>query len=277
MEDYIQVDYASDGEALPYIEHLLLCHQVRGWVEKDPGGITFYIPDNAEGQKLLSDLQRLLPPGVVTATSLLRGEEWEHSWKQHFTLQKIGSFVVKPTWEDYSSDHGEIVIEMDPGMAFGTGDHPTTALCLELLLRYMKQGYRVLDLGTGSGILAIAAAYLQAEEVVALDNDPLALNVARQNVERLNLGHAITLVQGDAETFTEGSFDLVTANIFLRENVSIIKNGAPFLKKGGIFIGSGITAEQIKDAEEALSGSPLHPLKMHRRELWGAFAAEKRQ
>jgi ribosomal protein L11 methyltransferase len=275
MEDYLQVEITASAALHPYIEHLLLDHQIHGWVDHE-GGPTFYLPDGEEGRTILGDLEEHLPAGASMATSLLNGEEWEHSWKKYFKLQKIGSFVIKPTWEAYEPSPREIVIEMDPGMAFGTGDHPTTALCLELLLHYMKKGCRVLDLGTGSGILAIAAAYLEAGEVVGLDNDPLALKVARENLERLHLTHAVKLLHDDAETFNAGSFDIITANIFLRENLSIIRSGIPFLKKGGIFIGSGITVDQMKDAEEALADSALRLLGVHRRELWGAFAAEKR-
>ncbi|MBI2912591.1 MAG: 50S ribosomal protein L11 methyltransferase, partial [Chloroflexi bacterium] len=160
-----------------------------------PALVKGYLPTGPDSARLRRSLRLALgfaplqqPPRWRRARRL-REEDWRHSWKRYFRPQRIGSLVVKPSWTRYSLRGGaqtggrlpETVIEIDPGMAFGTGQHPTTAMCLRALQALVRRGDRVLDLGAGSGILAIAAAKLGAGSVLALDVDPLAVRAARQN------------------------------------------------------------------------------------------------
>jgi ribosomal protein L11 methyltransferase len=148
-------------------------------------------------------------------------EDWAESWKAFFWPQKITPrLVVKPTWRDYQPEPGQQVIEIDPGMAFGTGTHPTTALCVQLLEKYLQAGQSVLDVGTGSGILLIAAAKLGASQLTGIDLDPMAVTVARQN-----------LVQNRIES---NCFELAEVVIDLLDDVCQV------IKPGGVFICSGI-------------------------------------
>ena len=139
------------------------------------------------------DLISLLCPLPPLEERVMDENEWMESWKSHFTVLHIGRLVVRPSWMEYEAADGELVIGMDPGMAFGTGHHPTTRMCMAELDRLVKPGMSVLDVGTGSGILTIAAAKLGASRVYALDVDPVAVKAARANVRENALRHTVRL------------------------------------------------------------------------------------
>ena len=195
------------------------------------------------GVKLVSLLE---PLGDLIVKEVLE-QDWQNSWKSHFNLLKIGRrIVIKPSWIDYQNQPGEVIIEIDPGMAFGTGYHPTTHTCLQALEQWVGTGASVLDLGTGSGILSIASLGLGATRVVALDIDPQAVRAARQNFRRTNTTRQVTLAQGSVPhgVAAPGQFDLVVANISARA----IRDRAPFicstLSAQGVLIASGMIRGQ---------------------------------
>ena len=141
-------------------------------------------------------------------------QDWANEWKQYFHVTHVGkSLVIKPSWEEYTPAEGEHVIEIDPGMAFGTGTHHTTNMCMERLEKVLPAGATVFDVGTGSGILAIAAALLGAKEVKAVDIDGVAVRVARENVADNHLSDKIDVKEGDLLHGTEGKADVIIANI----------------------------------------------------------------
>jgi ribosomal protein L11 methyltransferase len=146
-------------------------------------------------------------------------EDWANAWKEHFPITRIGrGFVVRPTWRDYTAQPGDVVIDLDPGMAFGTGLHPTTALCLGWLETLDVQGLRLLDAGAGSGILSIAAAKLGARAIDAIEIDPVAVSALRQNIALNNLDDRITTWTADATKPlpVAGPYDLILANMISR-------------------------------------------------------------
>ncbi len=209
------------------------------------------------GLKLVGLLE---PLEDLTITAVPEMEDWQTQWRTHFDLLRVGSrLVIKPTWIDYVRAGEEIVVELDPGMAFGTGYHPTTHTCLEALEDLVMPGMTVLDLGTGSGILSIAAVHLGASKVVALDIDPQAVRAARQNFRRTRVQRQVSLTQGTLPhpLAGEGQFDLVVANISARA----VGERAPFiattLKAGGMLIASGIMIEQQAGVKETLTGLDL--------------------
>ena len=174
------------------------------------------------GLKLVSILE---PLGDLTVTPLKDDEEWQSQWRSHFNLLRVGrQLVIKPSWIDYSPEEGDKVIELDPGMAFGTGYHPTTYTCLEAMEDLLKPGMVVLDLGTGSGILSITAAMLGASRVVALDIDPQAVRAARQNFRRTRVQKLVALTQGSIPhpLAGQGQFDLAVANISAGRSASVL-------------------------------------------------------
>ncbi len=194
-------------------------------------------------------------------------EEWLETWKKFYTVLHIGErLVVKPSWEIYTPSPGEIMVELDPGLAFGTGLHPSTRLCLLVMEQVIKGGERVLDVGTGSGILALFAAKLGAKEVLALDIDKLAVKVARENILRNGLKGKIkvrwgTLVRTEEAPFIDVSslkpFDLVLANITAPVIKSMAKELSEALAPGGLLIISGVTLTQKDETSEALSAQGL--------------------
>lgn len=175
-------------------------------------------------------------------------EEWATAWKKYYNPVKISEkFTIVPTWEEYtpiSSD--ELIIELDPGMAFGTGTHPTTVLCIQALERTVKSGDRIVDVGTGSGVLSIAAAKLGAEKVEALDLDEVAVHVARENAELNKVQDVVEIRQNNLLEGVEAEKDIVVANILAEVILRFVDDAKKIVKKDGYFISSGII-EQKKD------------------------------
>lgn len=203
-------------------------------------------------------------------------ENWSESWKEFFFPEKIGKLlVVKPTWREYQSGSGEIVIELDPGMAFGTGAHPTTRLCIQLLETYLTSGCRFLDVGTGSGILMIAAAKLGANFVKGIDKDEVAVDVARKN---LCLNHIdpnrYQLVVGNLVEQIADPFDMVVANI-LTETILVLLDDIPnILSPNGIFICSGIIDSKKEAVLQKMIQKGFDILSIKELETWVAIAGK---
>ncbi len=201
-------------------------------------------------------------------------EDWAESWKAFFWPEKVSDrIVVKPTWRDYHPTGDELVLEIDPGMAFGTGAHPTTAQCLQLLEIYLKPEDRLLDIGTGSGILMTAAALLGAAAVQGIDNDPVAVTVARQNLA-LNAVPAdrCRVRSGDLLGGIAERYDLVVANILADVIISLLPNVPAVLAPGGIFICSGILHSQQEAVAERAGALGFQLAKTLLREEWVAMA-----
>ena len=209
------------------------------------------------GVRLVGSIE---PIGDLIVRELPEDEDWMNSWKSHFKILRIGQhLVIKPTWLELESDTGpdDIVIELDPGIAFGTGYHPTTATCLEAMEQHITPDMTVLDLGSGSGILTIAAIKLGAEQVIALDIDGQAVSAARRNFRRLGINKQVKLGQGSVPhpTARPKSIDLAVANISARGVVDRCPFILTALKPGGLFIASGLLNTQKQ--EVAVSLEPL--------------------
>lgn len=177
-------------------------------------------------------------------------QDWANEWKQYFHVTHVGqSLVIKPSWEEYIAKEGEHVIEIDPGMAFGTGTHHTTNMMMERLEKVMPQDATVFDVGTGSGILAIAAALCGAKAVKAVDIDGVAVRVARENVADNHLSDKIEVREGDLLHGTEGKADVIIANIIADIIIMLLKDILVKLNDNGIFLASGIIEERVADIE----------------------------
>ena len=204
------------------------------------------------GVRLVSAVE---PIGNLEIRDLPEDEDWQNSWKSHFRILRIGKrLVIKPTWLELEPGPDDIVIELDPGIAFGTGYHPTTDTCLQALEQHITSGMTVLDLGTGSGILTIAAIKLGAGQVTALDIDSQAVSAARRNFRRCGFSTQVTLGQGSVPhaTARAGQFDLAVANISARG----VADRCPFilaaLKPGALFIASGLLDTQKGEVASAV-------------------------
>lgn len=209
-------------------------------------------------------------------------EDWELSWRRGLQPRKVSQrLVVKPSWTEWDTSPGEIVIEIDPQMAFGTGEHATTRGCLRLLDTHLRPGSRVLDVGSGSGILAIAAARLGASEVLAVEYDPDANINARENIERNDVGGIIQLREAmadDALLREAGDFDLIVANILSGVIRPLLPAFARALKDGGQLIVSGILQSESDDVVQNATAAGFALVEEDRDEDWwsAAFAAPGR-
>ena len=172
---------------------------------------------------------------------VVKQENWENEWKKYFNVQKVSnSIVIKPSWEDYTAKDGEKIIDIDPGMAFGTGTHETTRMCINAIEKYMKQGDSLIDIGCGSGILSIAAAHLGAQRVIAVDLDKLAVKVSKENVELNGFSDTVDVRYCDLTEVIDEKADVIVANIIADIIAKLSENIADFMKKDGYFISSGI-------------------------------------
>lgn len=233
-------------------------------------------------QRLADLLLALAPniPGLPTTPPEflpVRNEDWAEGWKQHFSVLHLGQLVIRPTWEEYTPAAGEAVVTLDPGMAFGTGTHGTTRLCLEALAELFaapSPPQRVLDVGTGSGILAIAAAALGAHRVLACDIDPQACQTARENAAMNGVTERVEITAQPLENL-EGDFQVVLANILAEENVRLANELFRRLAVGGTLVLSGILQEKEALVAACFSSLPLHGPVISRRDEWSCLLYRK--
>ncbi|MDF2927925.1 50S ribosomal protein L11 methyltransferase [Anaerospora sp.] len=206
----------------------------------------------------------------------VQDEDWASAWKEYFHPVKVSEhIVIKPSWEDYFPAVDDIVIELDPGMAFGTGTHHTTVLCIRLLDELVKTGDTVFDVGTGSGILAVAAAKLGAASVHAIDLDPVAVRVAQENVSMNHVQHTVVTAQGDLLTGVSGQADIIVANIIADIIIQILNDLPARLKDDGAFIASGIIIERLSDVTAAMLDHKFIIEKVVEEGGWAAIVARK--
>ena len=228
---------------------------------------------------LMNHLDRLPEfglPALVEGLTLryAEDEDWANAWKQYFKPIKLGKrLVIKPSWEDYAAQNDELIIELDPGMAFGTGAHPTTQLCLRAMELLVKPGMVVADIGTGSGILALAAARLGATKVFATDIDPLPRTIARENIAHNQLQNTIHLMEMDDFDFMAHGCDVVIANIIANTIIELAPEIAARVKPNGIFIASGIVEEHHDTVKDALAAVGLNLLQTLREDIWVCLVA----
>ena len=182
-------------------------------------------------------------------TTTIQDSDWENSWKDYFDILNIGEkFVIVPTWREYENEEDKYVINIDPGMAFGTGGHETTSLCIKNLEKYVKPHDNVIDVGCGSGILSIAASYLTDGNLKAVDLDKLAVDVSRENFALNNLENRIEVEEASLLTKETKKYDVIVANILAHIIELMLEDAYKLLEDGGYFITSGI----IKDKKDEL-------------------------
>ncbi|MGN0803139.1 MAG: 50S ribosomal protein L11 methyltransferase [Candidatus Faecivicinus sp.] len=210
-------------------------------------------------------------------TQGFENEDWSESWKKAFKPIRLGEhFVIRPGWAEFDPLPGDRVIEIDPGLAFGTGTHETTGMCTALVEKYVRPGQRVIDIGTGSGILAIAAAHMGADEVLATDLDPVAVRVAAENAGINGFGDRISCRCGDLLDVVDVSGDVVIANIIADVIIMLAKPVRARIADGGLFICSGIAVDRRDDVIRALNEADYEILDEPVKGEWAAFAARKR-
>jgi ribosomal protein L11 methyltransferase len=219
-------------------------------------------------------------PGTLNViTQPVDEKDWENEWKKYFKPQHVSDFVVvKPTWEPYSPEPDETVVEIDPGMAFGTGTHETTRMCIAMLEEYLQEGDNVLDVGCGSGILSVTAAKLGAGSVLALDLDTVAVETAQKNVSINEAEEKVRVIRSDILSAVprEGRYNIVVANIIADVIISLNRTILEYMKKPGIYICSGIIAERLDDVLDSLKKNGLRAIKVSKMGEWCAVACKSK-
>jgi len=284
--EYTEITVLTHLEALEGVADVLRELGARGVVEErqplQARLTAYFLADERSEERLRTIRQRIsalereglrIGPGTVGVRTV-GAQAWSEAWKDQFSVQHIApGLVIAPSWEDYRPQGGECVVVLDPGAAFGTAGHATTRLCLRAVVEHMRPGDRLADVGCGSGILAIAAALLGAQEVVATDNDPPALVVARQNARRNGVESQLRIMEADLLPLTSGQFDVIVCNIVADEAMRLAADLRSLLRPGGRFICSGFLSATVPRVEDALARAGLRMVATTGEEGWAACVA----
>lgn len=266
---YIE-DYRDLEQQAWEIAHVDLIEQDLLDQPRDIVKVHMYLaPDENPAEILPLFKERLEASGVEykLETSGIEQEDWQNAWKKYYHAMEIGQrLAIVPGWETYDTDR--IVITMDPGMAFGTGTHETTSLCLETLDSMVKGGERVLDIGTGSGILAIAALKLGAAEAEGVDIDPMCVRTADENAERNGVAEHFTVLVGDLSDKASGKYNIITANIVAAAILSLAPHVPVLMAPGARFIASGIIDTRKDEVLAGLRAAGLEPVEIKEKRGW---------
>lgn len=248
--------------------------------------VTIYVADNPQGMEELMQVRQILarlkaqdPDGKYGRLELemkdVDEEDWSNAWKKYYHPVQVGEhLVVCPSWEAYDRKPDEVVLTLNPGMAFGTGTHDTTRLCMELLEKYITPQDTVLDVGCGSGILAITAALLGANKIIGCDIDEVAVKVAGENAALNGVQNRIAFHQGDLTSQVEGSFQIICANIVADVIIRLSEDAGRYLAKDGIFITSGIIDTREQDVLNALEQNGFQVIERRTSGGWVALACK---
>lgn len=283
----VQIEDAADFEEFlagtaphwDYVEESLLS------LREAETRVKFYLPQNAQGaesfREISAALKRLRQENpeidlgrLAVETGEVREEDWSTAWKKYYHPTKVGEHVViVPCWETYTPAPGETVVTLDPGMAFGTGTHETTRLCIRLLEECVTPGTSLLDVGTGSGILAVTGLLLGVERAVGVDIDELSVKIAGENAALNGVEGRLTLLQGDLTEKVEGTFDVICANIVADVIIRLSRDVARFLKRGGVLLCSGIIEEREDEVVSALKEAGFTVERVLTDNGWAAIKA----
>jgi len=240
-----------------------------------------FFPDTSQTTEKLNELEKKIQLLEKTLGIHCRKEfrqmdeeDWAESWKAFFWPQRITSRItVKPTWRDYPAKSDEIILEIDPGMAFGTGTHPTTALCISLIEKYLSAGANFLDIGTGSGILLVAAARLGAGRLVGIDNDEIALAIAEKNLQLNSISRqCYQLRAGNLTDDLDDRFDIIVANILSEVILELLGTIDQCMLPGGVLLCSGIYKDNCEDVLMKMQQQGLKILEERHQDSWVAIA-----
>ncbi|MDO5603490.1 MAG: 50S ribosomal protein L11 methyltransferase [Oscillospiraceae bacterium] len=271
---YIE-DYADLEEQVEKIAHVDLIEPELLAKDRNTVKVHFYLPPEQNAAEIAALVRERLAdsdvPGVLTLDGV-KQEDWETSWKAYYHALPIGSrLMICPSWEE--ADTPRAVLKLDPGMAFGTGTHETTALCLEQLDALVKGGERVLDVGTGSGILAIAALLLGAQQADGVDIDPVCVRTAAENARLNGVEGRLRLRVGNLSEQAEGVYQIICANIVANAIIALAPDIPALLAPQGIFIASGIIEEREDEVLAALEKAGLSPSQVYHKNGWVCIKA----
>ncbi|GGI40100.1 50S ribosomal protein L11 methyltransferase [Mammaliicoccus stepanovicii] len=229
-----------------------------------------------EIKKTISEIDSIDSQILSFSKNVIKESDWENEWKNYFHPFKASErFSIVPSWEEYDNEDNDLLIELDPGMAFGTGDHPTTSMCLKHIEEVVKPEHSVIDVGTGSGILSIACHLLGVKSIKALDLDDLAIKVAKENFEKNNCETDIIAETGNLLTEETGQYDVIIANILAHIIDLMIADSYERLNEGGYFITSGIIEEKSEEIIDKLEETGYTIEKVLKEDSWVSIRARK--
>ncbi len=269
-------DYRNLEEEVEEIAHIDLIDEELLQRDRTIGKIHFYLDVTSNPKEITDFLSHLFDNAKIPYTldtSLCKYEDWADNWKKYFKPTPIGNrLMIRPVWEPtQNTNRTELVLE--PGLAFGTGTHETTRLCLELLDKYIVGGETILDVGCGSGILAIAALLLNAKSAVGVDIDPLAVKTAIENAKTNNIDHNFEGICGDLTEKVRGKFKVVCANIVADIIIMLNQSITNFMEKDCLYLMSGIIDTREEEVLVSLEGK-FEVLEICRERGWTAIAAK---
>ena len=249
--------------------------------DRTKGLIHIYIsPEESPAEAVAFLSERLNSENIshTVDTSKCKNEDWENNWKDYFKPIKIGEkLLIQPDWLEPENDDGRAVLRIEPGLAFGSGTHETTRLCLETLEKYISDGVEVLDLGCGSGILSVASLLLGAKRAVGVDIDKLAVKTANENAQRNGIDPSkYTFINGNLTDKVSGKFDVIVANIVADVIILFTKQVASYLEDGGVFITSGIVDVREDDVLRSFEENGFEVVERHELHNWLCFEVRKK-
>lgn len=275
---YIE-DYSNLEQDALEIAHIDLIDEDLVNKDRTKSIIHLYIADSDNAVEVLSFLkERMAAAGIKfdIDSEIVDDTDWNENWKKYFKAFEIGDkLAVCPSWEEYNNKENRTVISLDPGAAFGTGTHATTSLCLEILENKIKDTTTILDVGTGSGILAIASMLLGAKSAIGVDIDALSVKTANENAKRNGVSDGTEFIVGDLADKISGKYDIVCANIVADVIIRLFDNVADFMKEDGILIISGIIDIRAAEVEKAALNHGFKILENLTREEWHAYVLVK--
>lgn len=249
---------------------------------KDEVIVKAYFPKNEDLDRIIESIKSKIrrnpyidDKSVQITITLLNDDDWAETWKEHYKPFKIGSHIlIKPSWEDIDIEEGNIMIELDPGMAFGTGTHETTWMCIEAIEKYIKKGDTLYDIGCGSGILSIVGAKLGANKVVGVDLDPISVRTSKENVTINKMENIVEIREGNLLEVVVDKADIIVSNIIAEVISEMTRDLKVYLKDEGIFIASGIILDKIKLVEDSLNRNNFKILDVVRKNEWALIVAK---
>ena len=272
-------DYSDVTEGMNAIYGELLDEEIKN-KDKNKAAVSVYLSEHrnvSETVYMLTSRFASLGIDVNIETKGMDETDWANCWKKYYKPVMIGkNIVIVPMWEDYTPRATDVIVRMDPGMAFGTGTHETTALCAEFIEKYITSGVRALDVGTGSGILAILASKLGAASVDALDIDENAVKVAQENCEQNGVTNVICR-QSDLIRSATGKYDFISANIVADIIIRMSENVCDYLKDDGVLVVSGIIETQAEQVVTVFDGKGLELIDKLDKNDWNAFVFKKKR
>ena len=273
-------DYSDLEQEAEEIGHINLIDEELIAKDRTVSVIHIYISECDNAAEALEFLkERLTAAGIEykAGSDGVNDSDWNENWKKYFHATEIGKrLTIVPSWEEYDNRENRVLLHIDPGAAFGTGTHATTSLCLELLQDYIKDGSAMLDIGCGSGILAIASVLLGAEYAVGVDIDAQSVKTARENAEINGVSDRTEFIVGDLAEKVSGRFPVVCANIVADVVIRLLDGAEKYIADGGVLIVSGIIDIRENDVLEAAEKHGYEISQKRYRDNWCAFALRRK-